>query len=152
MARIFVCPICEDRNALFSGVKASLVMRSTFEWAAIFVCGNSHIFSLLLADVAPSVGLHDLKVAKFADLEKTLRRVKKRRPRFGQPDNALQEMDEEPPDWQRLQELAKNETDPGRLQVLADWMVALLQEREQAQRAPEKSILELFPPPQQPAP
>jgi hypothetical protein len=134
MARAFVCPICEDRNVVFSGLKGNLIMRATCEWVAVFVCENSHVFSVFMTDVASALGLPSSKTARSGELEKNLRRFQSKIVRLAETE--LASVHNEPPQWRELQELAREEKDPQRLQVLVEQMNDVLCQYEQPRSNP----------------
>jgi hypothetical protein len=53
----FVCPQCGAENVTFSGLVASLEVRSNTEWVAPFTCDNSHVFFVPLENVAEALRL-----------------------------------------------------------------------------------------------
>lgn len=77
MSRMFICPLCGDESVAFSGVAAFLLVRKTCEKVALLTCNNSHVFSILMADVSAALGLRDVHVAKFGDITKNINRLKR---------------------------------------------------------------------------
>jgi len=136
MSKSLSCPLCEDRCVSFSGTKATLIIGATCEWAAVFVCGNSHMFSVLMADAAPILG-HDFKVVRFGDLQKTLNRARNTCERIGQvqvqmaPPQLLGARQRQ--EWRKLQAQARAEKSIQKLGLLMDRMNALLGRCEAAQ-------------------
>jgi hypothetical protein len=49
------CPQCGVERVLFAGLLARVDVRSNTELVAPFTCGNSHVFFVLLKDVAEAL-------------------------------------------------------------------------------------------------
>jgi hypothetical protein len=133
MNQTFVCPLCQDRRVSFSGMTASLIVRSTSESVAIFICGNSHVFTMLLSDAAPHLGIEGSQTRRWRAVRTTIARAKYETERckaFLRGDSLPVDHPEPPKGWRELQRRALREKDPERLAVLINRMNTMLAEHE----------------------
>jgi len=132
MPTALVCPLCQNRKVVFCGMKACLLMRSTCEWVAVFLCDNSHFFSILLSDAAQELGMENFRATKFGNIQKSIIRARNkketaqlRRNRLPPPLPPL-----EPAGWLELKRMAQCERDPEKFARIIDRMNLLLRANE----------------------